>query len=97
MVMIGWALIWLLAGWSWNGSVKGTVSPADGGIRAWVLSASDTLESDIHRGIFVITNVKPGMYRMIIEARPPFKNANKEGLTVREGVICDVGEIRLVQ
>jgi hypothetical protein len=95
--MIISVLVWLQTGLSWNGSVKGTINPPDGGIRAWVLSASDTLKADIDRGIFVIPAVKPGIYRIVMEAKPPFKNAIREGIAVRDGVISDVGEIRLVQ
>ena len=88
---------WLHLGSLSNGSVKGTVTPADAGIRAWVLSAVDTLKANIDKGTFLIPDAKPGVYKMIIEARPPFKNAVKEGVIVSDGVPCDVGEIRLTQ
>jgi hypothetical protein len=80
-----------------NGSVKGTVVPADAAVRAWIMSASDTLKANIDRGIFMIPDAKPGVYKMIIEARPPFKNAVKEAVMVTDGIPCDVGEIRLTQ
>jgi hypothetical protein len=80
-----------------TGSIKGMVNPADGAIRAWALSSSDTLRADVNKGTFEITDAKPGTYRVIIEAKPPYKNAAKDGVTVTDGQATDVGEIKLEQ
>lgn len=80
-----------------NGSIKGTVSPADGATQAWALSASDTLKVAIDKGAYEITDAKPGTYRVIIEAKPPYKNAAKDGVVVKDGEATDVGEIKLEQ
>ena len=78
-----------------DGSVKGTVSPPEGALRAWVLSAKDTFRSDVTAGSFEIKNVKSGNYRLIIEARAPYKNVAKDSITVIEGNPVDVGAIVL--
>ena|SRR5438105_1567640 len=80
-----------------TGSIKGLVNPADGATRAWALSATDTLRADINKGTFEITDAKPGTYRVIIEAKPPYKNAAKDGVTVSDGQPTDIGEIKLEQ
>ncbi|MDF2191881.1 carboxypeptidase-like regulatory domain-containing protein [Paraflavitalea sp. CAU 1676] len=80
-----------------TGSVKGTVSPADGAVRAWALSGTDTLKANIDKGAFEITGAKAGTYRVIIEAKPPYKNAAKDGVTVVDGQPTDIGEIKLEQ
>ena len=80
-----------------DGTVKGTVSPPEGGLRAWVLSAKDTFKTDISAGIFEIKNVKSGTYRLIIEVKPPYKNVSKDSITVVEGNSIDVGEMVLEQ
>jgi hypothetical protein len=80
-----------------TGSVKGTVSPADGAVRAWALSGTDTLKATIDKGAFEITGAKAGTYRIIIEAKPPYKNAAKDGVTVVDGQPTDIGEIKLEQ
>lgn len=77
------------------GTVKGTVSPTDAAVRAWALSATDTFRTNVSNGAFEISNVKPGTYRVIVEANPPYKNAAKENVQVSEGGTTDVGEIRL--
>jgi hypothetical protein len=79
------------------GSIKGKVSPAEGASKAWALSSTDTLKADIKDGAFEITDAKAGTYRIIIEAKPPFKNAAKDNVTVADGTPTDVGEIKLEQ
>ena len=77
------------------GSIKGTITPAEGGVRAWAESASDTIKAPIINGSYEITNAKPGTYKVIIEARPPYKNIAKDGIIVSDGQATDAGEIKL--
>jgi hypothetical protein len=79
-----------------GGSVKGTVNPADGAIRATVISATDSFKSLINNeGVFVITDVKPGNYNLVIEAKAPYRNASRDDILVTEGGTTDVGEIKM--
>lgn len=77
------------------GSIKGTVSPAEGATRAWALSSTDTLRTDVTGGTFEIKGAKAGTYRVIIEAASPYKNAAKDNVTVADGQAVDVGTIVL--
>ncbi len=77
------------------GSIKGTVSPADGATRAWAESSTDTLKAAIINGAYEIMDAKPGAYKVVIEAKPPYKNAAKDGIMVADGQSTDAGEIRL--
>jgi hypothetical protein len=78
-----------------DGSIRGTVSPPEGGIRAWAESYTDTLKAPIINGTYEISGVKPGTYKVIIEAKPPYRNAAKDGVMVSDGQSSDAGEIRL--
>jgi len=78
-----------------SGSIKGTVSPAEGATRAWAESSTDTLKALIINGAYEITDAKPGTYKVIIEAKPPYKNAAKDGVSVTDGQPTDAGEIKL--
>ena len=78
-----------------SGSIKGTVSPADGATRAWAESSTDTLKALVINGSYEITDAKPGTYKIIIEAKPPYKNAAKSDITVSDGKAADAGEIKL--
>ena len=77
------------------GTIKGTVTPAEGGIRAWAESATDTLRAPIVNGTYEIADAKPGAYKIIIEAKPPYRNIAKDGIMVNDGQAADVGEIKL--
>ena len=80
-----------------GGSVKGSINPINGGIKCWAISQTDTFQTNIVNGAFEMNNMKPGTYRIAIEAIPPYKNAVKEGIDIRNGEVTDIGEIRLQQ
>ena len=81
-----------------NGSIKGKVSPADAAVRVWVISATDTLKAPVESGMFSIGDVKPGTYKVVIEAKPPYKNGVKDNVTIGDDANpVDVGEIKLSQ
>jgi hypothetical protein len=77
------------------GSIKGTVTPIDAGVRAWAESATDTLRAPILNGSYEITDAKPGAYKIIIEAKPPYRNIARDGMMVTDGQETDAGEIKL--
>lgn len=78
-------------------SIKGTVTPSDKAVKAWALSASDTLSAPVTNGTFEIQNVKAGDYSVIIEAQAPYGNTRKKHVKVTDGQTTDVGEIQLQQ
>jgi hypothetical protein len=80
-----------------NGSIKGTVSPSASATSVYVVSSMDTMRTNIQNGAFEIGQVKPGTYRLVIEAIAPYKNFQKEGVVVNEKKATDVGEITLQQ
>ena len=80
-----------------TGSIKGTVTPQNSVSKVWAISGMDTLKSSVDAGSFNISDAKPGVYKLIIEAMPPYKNMAKEGVTVADGQQTDVGEIKLQQ
>jgi len=80
-----------------NGSIKGTINPADGATKVWALSTADTLKADVQSGSFEIINAKAGTYRLIVEAKPPYRNTAKDNVVVADGQATNVGEIKLGQ
>jgi hypothetical protein len=81
----------------WNSPVKGSVSPLNGALRAWVISKSDTLNSPVIQGTFIINNVKPGNYTLMLEGKPPFRDSYKQDVLVVDGQPTDVGVIEMHQ
>jgi len=80
-----------------NGSISGTVSPSAAATSAYVVSGMDTMRTNIQNGAFEIREVKPGTYKLVVEAIAPYKNFEKEGVVVKEKKATDVGEITLQQ
>jgi hypothetical protein len=80
-----------------NSPVKGSVSPSNGSSRAWLISRTDTLNAPVLQGIFMITNVKPGNYTLMLEGRPPFRDSFKQDVLVVDGQPTDVGVIEMNQ
>jgi Polysaccharide lyase family 4, domain II len=78
-----------------GGAVKGTVSPANAALKATAVSDSNVFETNVINGSFQIKNIKPGIYKIIIDASLPYKKTVKDGIEVREGQTTDIGEIRL--
>jgi len=75
-------------------SIAGRVSPIDGANSAMAISGKDTTTSNILNGAFSFA-VKPGLYKVIIDAVEPYKDAVLENIGVKEGQTVDVGEIVL--
>ena len=81
----------------WNSLVKGSVNPMNAATRAWLLSKSDTLNSPVIQGNFMILNVKPGNYTLMVEGKPPYKDSFKQDVLVVDGQPTDVGIIEMIQ
>ena len=73
-------------------SITGRVTPIDGANIAWAVGSRDSVTSNVVNGIFSFS-VKPGIYRVIIDALEPYKDATVENISVKEGQTVDVGEI----
>jgi hypothetical protein len=78
-----------------TGSIRGTVSPADGAVMVWAVSNTDTAKGTLANGAFEVSTAKEGTYKLIVEAKPPYRNASKDNITVINGTATDVGEINL--
>ena len=77
-------------------TIKGTVTPPDKAIKAWAMSATDTLSANVLNGAFEIKDVKPGTYSVIIEAAAPFASTRRKDVTVTaDAPVTDIGEIKL--
>jgi len=78
-----------------GGSIIGHITPPEGATMIWAVSISDTIKSEISpKGIFQINSLKPNTYKLMIEAKAPYKNTSKENVVVTD-VTTDVGEIVL--
>lgn len=81
---------------NYRSGIKGTIDPPEGAKRIWAVSGKDTVSIIPTPGSFIM-DVKPGNWKMVIEAVLPYKNAERDGIVVMEGDLTDVGLIKLSQ
>ena len=75
-------------------SIVGRVNPVSGANVAWAVSGRDSTTSNVVNGAFSL-EAKQGIYRVVIDAVEPYKDAILENVSVKEGQTVDVGEIML--
>ncbi|HWB24008.1 MAG TPA: carboxypeptidase-like regulatory domain-containing protein [Chitinophagaceae bacterium] len=76
-------------------SITGRVTPPEAIKDVWAMSLKDTFRANISQGGFSIMNVKPGTYKILIDAVAPYKDVIKEDVSVTDGQPVDLGEIKL--
>ena len=76
---------------SMQSSITGKISPADGAESVWAIGTSDSVKAPVTSGTFNIT-VKPGTYKVIVDAREPRKDVVLDNVEVKNQPV-DVGEI----
>ena len=74
--------------------IVGKVSPAEGADEVYIIRKKDTLRTAVVSGNFS-QSVAPEVYRLIVEAKQPFRRAMLDNLDVKQDKIFDVGEIIL--
>jgi hypothetical protein len=75
-------------------AIKGKISPIEASETALIIRDRDTLKTPVVWGNFS-QQVKPGTYKLIVSAKPPFKNAALGNLDVKRNHVLDVGELML--
>ena len=75
-------------------SIIGRINPIGGANVAWAVSGRDSATSNIVNGAFSFA-ARPGIYKVVIDAVEPYKDAVLENISVKEGQTVDVGEIVL--
>jgi len=94
-IIISVVLIFSFASKNRSG-IQGTIDPPEGAKRIWAVSGKDSVSIIPTPGSFIM-DVKPGSWKLVVEAVLPFKNAERDGVLVVEGELTDVGLIKLTQ
>jgi len=77
-----------------EGNVSGRIIPPEGARTVWAIAAKDSIHTGIAEGAFSLS-LKPGSWKILIAAEPPFRNAIFESVKITDGEDTDLGEIRL--
>jgi hypothetical protein len=80
-----------------DGTIRGSVSPVEAVVRVWIISSTDTIRSEVREGVFACSGLRPGVYKLIVEARAPFKYVVKHGILLGNNKVADLGQILLMQ
>ncbi len=76
--------------------ITGKIVPADAVEAVWAIKDTDSLSVKPTDGIFKM-EVKPGTYKILIDAKEPIKDLMYEKLEITEGKTFDLGEVKLVK
>lgn len=74
--------------------VRGGVTPNEAVASIWLVSGRDTLRTSARDNRFSIT-ASPGLYQLMVDAVPGYKDILLERVIVEEGKMTDVGELVL--
>ncbi|MGC4103574.1 hypothetical protein [Ferruginibacter sp.] len=75
--------------------IHGIISPADAASKVWAVNGKDSVGVAPSSGNFSV-DVKPGNWKLHVEAGKGYKDAFVENVVVEEGSYTDAGEIKLV-
>jgi hypothetical protein len=93
--LVTFSLAGLLAFSQTQSVITGNIVPADGAESVWAFSGTDSARAVIlNTGIFSLT-VKPGIYKLVIDGKTPYKDVILENVDVKQGRPLDVGQIIL--
>jgi len=80
-----------------TGGIIGKITPVDAASTVSLVAAKDTLSAQINQGVFTFTNLKEGVYAVVIKANAPYKDTTVERVAVKDSATTDLGEIKLQQ
>ena len=75
-------------------SITGKVSPAGQATAVWAISGTDSTTANVVNGVFSLA-AKAGTYKLVVDAKEPYKDVALDGIVVNDGAATDVGEIKL--
>lgn len=79
------------------GGIIGRVSPPDAVAGVSLVAGSDTVKVQVSQGAFSFTNLKEGVYTVLVKANAPYKDLTIENVAVKDSTTTDVGEIKIQQ
>jgi hypothetical protein len=98
IVIISVALVILLSAFgaikNFMSGIRGKVTPITAVKKVWAINTPDSAVLIPSSGNFTF-ELKPGSWKIYVEAVAPYKNVTLENIVVKEGNYTDAGEIKL--
>ena len=79
-----------------DGNITGKVTPAANAESVWAIDGKDTVKSAVLDGNFTLA-VRPAIYKVIVNAKEPYKAVVFQTVEVRFDETVNLGEIQLKQ
>lgn len=79
-----------------DGNITGKVTPAANAESVWAIDGKDTVKSAVMDGHFTLA-VKPAIYKVIVNAKEPYKAVVLQNVEVRFDETVNLGDIELKQ
>lgn len=76
--------------------IHGTIDPPKAAKTVWAISGTDSVSIVPANGMFSM-ELKPGAWKLLVEAVPPYQNKSIENIAVNEDQYTDVGTITLTK
>ena len=74
--------------------ISGRLSPRDAAEIVWAIQGADSIKTIPANGVFML-EAKPGIYKVIVDAKQPYKDVLVESIEVTVGKTTDLGEIKI--
>ena len=78
-----------------SSTISGRVNPPDAAESIWAFMGTDSVKTVAGIDGNFQLKAKPGVWRVVVAAKPPYKNVQIEKIEVIESNNTDVGEIKL--
>jgi len=76
-------------------SLRLRISPKEAAENIWAVQGNDSMRLPGNDGLYYISTLHPGNWRISIDAKKPYRNVCVAAEDIRPGVELDLGEIRL--
>ncbi|HZX74728.1 MAG TPA: DUF4382 domain-containing protein [Cyclobacteriaceae bacterium] len=83
-----------------NGAIKGLISPIESSPAVYAIEGSDTVGTafaDQETGKFLIKGLNAGTYKVTFEPKEGYQSLTKDGVTVTNGMVTDLGTVTITQ
>lgn len=76
--------------------IHGSIDPPQNAKKIWAISSTADSVSIIPSAEIFFIEVKPGSWKLLVEATKPFKNTEVENIIVKQDQSTDAGVIKLL-
>ena len=81
----------------YTGAIQGTVLPLEGIKEIMVIAGPDTIKVTHANGAFLLKNLQPKTYTLMVKAIPPYRDSTLNEVAVIDSATTDVGQIKLLR